>query len=227
MGTFSRFRHVVSANVNALLEKAEDPDKMLKALVREMEDAMTEAREAASTLIAEEKTLSRRVGALREKQDEWADRAEQAVKKEREDLARQALAHKAAAAEEQAASEISLEQARTGIQQVNRDIERLEKRLDEARRKQAEWQKTEPTRQPESRYESPADRQLNSVMGRFERLEAQMDHLEARVESYDIGRTGVRDWPQGLDAVEADEKVEAELAELKSRLGAKAESAKT
>jgi phage shock protein A len=216
MGTFSRFRHVVSANVNALLEKAEDPDKMLKALVREMEDAMTEAREAASSLLGEEKTLARRVGALREKQDEWGQRAEQAMKKDREELARQALAHKAAAAEEQASCEVSLEQARAGIKQVNRDIERLEKRLNEARRKQAEWQKTEPARQVEKRYESPADRQLSSVMGRFERLESQMDHLEARVESYDIGRSG--NWQQGIDELETDEKVEAELAELKNRM---------
>ena len=223
MGTFSRFRHVVSANVNALLEKAEDPDKMLKALVREMEDAMTEAREAASSLLGEEKTLARRVGALREKQDEWEQRAEQAMKKDREDLARQALAHKTAAAEEQAACDVSLEQARAGIKQVNRDIERLEKRLNEARRKQAEWQKTEPERQTQKRYESPADRQLSSVMGRFERLEAQMDHLEARVESCDLGRSG--NWQQGLDTLQADEKVEAELAELKSRIGGSADKA--
>ena len=224
MGTFSRFRHVVSANVNALLEKAENPDKMLKALVREMEDAMTEAREAASSLLGQEKTLARRVGALREKQDQWDQRAQQALEKDREDLARQALGHKTAAAEEQAACEQSLEQARAGVTQVNSDIERLEQRLNEARRKQSEWQKSAPERQAHKRYESPADRQLSSVMGRFERLEAQMDHLEARVESYDLGRPD-QPWPQDLDSLQADEKVEAELAELKIRVRKSADKA--
>ena len=88
MGTISRFRHVVSANVNAMLERAEDPQKMLSALVREMEDALAEARAAAGELLGERKRFERRLSQIQRQQQDWTERAEKAVVRDRDDLAR-------------------------------------------------------------------------------------------------------------------------------------------
>jgi phage shock protein A len=90
MSTFSRLRYVVAANVNALIEKAEDPEKLLRALIREMEDASEEARMACAELLAEQQRQARLEARLDEDAVQWQQRAEAAVEKGRDDLAREA-----------------------------------------------------------------------------------------------------------------------------------------
>ena len=104
MGTFSRLRYVIAANVNALIEKAEDPEKLLRALIREMEDASEEARMACAELLAEQQRLQRLETRLSEDGDEWQRRAENAVAQGRDDLARAALRAKTDLAEQHAAA---------------------------------------------------------------------------------------------------------------------------
>lgn len=214
MGTFSRFRHVVSANVNALLERAEDPEKMLKALVREMEDALGEAREAAAGISAERKQLERRIEQLDEETAEWQVRAEKALDKGHEDLARQALARKMTLTEEQQSCRESLQQAQSSVGQIEADIQRLEERLKQAKAKQKEQLQKQPVRQIPVTYRSPAERRLANVMTRFNELETRMEQMESRVESYDLGRT-----PSVPFTEEVNEQVEEELAALKARVG--------
>src|SRR5688572_27802462 len=91
MGTFSRMRYVIAANVNALIEKAEDPEKLLRALIREMEDAGEEARAASADVMAELSHLQRAVNEQATQQQQWRERAEKAVLEDRDDLAREAL----------------------------------------------------------------------------------------------------------------------------------------
>ena len=91
MGTFSRIRYVIAANMNALLEKAEDPEKLLRALIREMEDAGEDARLAVADLLAEQAHMERQAQRLEKETAEWQERAEQAVAAERDDLARAAI----------------------------------------------------------------------------------------------------------------------------------------
>ncbi len=213
MGTISRFRHVVSANVNALLERAEDPEKMLAALIREMEDALGQAREAAAGLIRDRKRFERRIEELKEQQGEWEQRAERAVSRGREDLARAAIASKVRAAEEQRQCEFALSQAVESVTRVDQDIKHLESRLAEARRRQQQMNKRPlPAAAAVRRYASPADRKLADVMGRFERLEAQLDHLEARVEAFDLGAR-----PHAAGDPD-DPAVEEELERLRARV---------
>ena len=91
MGTFSRLRYVIAANVNSLIEKAEDPEKLLRALIREMEDASEEARLACAELLAEQKHLDRLATQLSNETEQWRQRAEKAVSEDRDDLARAAI----------------------------------------------------------------------------------------------------------------------------------------
>ncbi|MEM9183582.1 MAG: PspA/IM30 family protein [Pseudomonadota bacterium] len=217
MSTMSRFRHVVSANVNALLERAEDPEKMLAALVREMEDALREARAAAADLLGEQKRFQRRREGILAQQQQWSERAEQAVAQGRDELAREALASRHKLTEEADRCEMAITQAGQGMQRVNDDIRRLEKRLGQARKRQQTMrQQQEPAKILQ--YTSPADRKLADVSARFERLEVQMDQLEARVEAFDVV-------PQRETRSEEleDPRIEAELAELRQKVAGRSE----
>lgn len=217
MSTMSRFRHVVSANVNALLERAEDPEKMLSALVREMEDALREARGAAAELLGEQKRFHRRQQGLTAQQDQWTERAEQAVSQGRDDLAREALASRQKLKDEADRCELAVTQAKQGMQRVNGDIKRLEERLDQARQRQKAMLRPSQPAATVIAYSSPAERKLADVSARFERLEVQMDQLEARVEAYDV----IPQRPTAQEGQEVDPEIEHELAALRSKLDKK------
>ncbi|MEM9530534.1 MAG: PspA/IM30 family protein [Pseudomonadota bacterium] len=226
MGTMSRFRHVVSANVNALLERAEDPEKMLAALVREMEDALREARGAAAELLGEQKRYERRREGLTAQHAQWTERAEQAVARGRDDLAREALAARGKLSEEADRCELAATQAGQGITRVNNDIRRLEKRLAEARSRQQSLRREAQPAKVLS-YTSPADRKLADVAARFERLEVQLDQLEARVEAYDIVPQPDRRRAAEADADPAvEEELEALRAKVKGQSEQKGEASK-
>lgn len=212
MSTMSRFRHVVSANVNALLERAEDPEKMLSALVREMEDALREARAAAAELLGEQKRFQRRRDGLASQTQQWTERAEQAVSQGRDDLAREALSSRLKLLDESDRCAIAITQAQQGMQRVNDDIKRLEERLAQARKR---GQSMRQQQMPAAilHYSSPADRKLADVSARFERLEVQMDQLEARVEAYDIVPQRAPGGP-----LAEDPKIENELAALRQKV---------
>jgi len=217
MGIFSRFNDIVNSNINALLERAENPEKIIRLVIQEMEDTLVEVRTNAARTIADQKTLKRRLARLREELAEWEARAELAVGKGREDLARAALAEKSSLQKvvdrlEQDA--VFIDEQR---QQLSDDIARLQAKLTEAKaRKKALLMRGDTAKNRIRTRDSLNDRRVEEAMANFEHLERKMDTLEGRVEAYDLGRD--RSLDEEFADLAADDGVEQELAALKKRM---------
>jgi phage shock protein A len=220
MGAFSRLRYVIAANVNALIEKAEDPEKLLRALIREMEDASDEARLASADLLAEQQHLDGLETQLSEQITQWQHRAENAVSDNRDDLGRAALRAKAELTSRH--ESVVGEQAilRDRINQMEQDMVTLKAKLAESKVKlKGMIDGREPhqvVREHEERL-SPSEKKVRRALGRFDRLQAQVESLEARVRSYEVGGPGVRVWDTDAPS-ETDPVIEAELDKLKGRI---------
>lgn len=221
MGSFSRLRYVIAANVNSLLEKAEDPEKLLKALIRDMEDASEDARLASAELLAEQAHLQRLQQRYKHEIEEWSARAQKSVETNRDDLARTALRAKAEL--EQALHSASDESKNLDerVTQLEFDMATLKNKLAEAKTKLKDitMHKT-PAGKGRGRMTekelSPGERKMRRAMGRFDRLQAQVERLEARVRSYEVGGEAVNTW--AAEESPGDPAIEAELQEIKNRL---------
>jgi phage shock protein A len=217
MGIFSRFNDIVSSNINAMLEKAENPEKIIRLVIQEMEDTLVEVRTTAAKNIADRKTIQRRLDRLRYEARGWDEKAELAVRNNREDLARAALAEKAALQELIDRLEIEVKEIDDQLEQLNEDIGRLQSKLTEAkeRKKALEMRHKTATSRVKTR-ETLSDDRIHEAMSRFEHIERKMDELEGQVESYDLGRE--RPLRDEFADLAANDAVERELAELKKRV---------
>jgi phage shock protein A len=221
MGSFSRLRYVIAANVNALLEKAEDPEKLLRALIRDMEDATEDARLASADLLAEQAHLQRMKDRFEREIDEWEARAEKAVATQRDDLARTALKAKAELEQALQSAQSESENLDARITQLEFDMATLKNKLAEAKTKLKDITLRHspdgkaPARMAE-RSLSAGERKVRRAMGRFERLQSQVERLEARVRSYEVGGATVNAWDNG--EMPSDPSIDAELEALKKRL---------
>jgi phage shock protein A len=227
MGTFSRLRYVVAANVNALLEKAEDPEKLLRALIREMEDASEEARMACADLLSEQQRLQRLESRLADEMAEWQRRAENAVSQERDDLARTALKARTELEHQHHATVDEQRRVAERVSQLEQDMLTLKTKLAEAKTRLKTMHasgRTGATRSAEAPRPSPGERRVRRALERFDHLQAQVDNLEARVRSYEVGGVAPSAW-SGAAEMPADPEIEAELERMKARIaGARAES---
>jgi phage shock protein A len=220
MGAFSRLRYVIAANVNSLIEKAEDPEKLLRALIREMEDATEEARAACAELLAEQQRLDRLGSQLEEEAGQWQGRAEKAVQEKRDDLARAALKARAELSRRQAAVAGEQQQVRERVAQMENDMQTLKAKLADAKTKLKGLDAGRSTRMVTAQAEeklTPGERKIRRAMGRFDRLQAQVDNLEARVRSYEVGGTVASAW-SAPDAGAGDPAIEEELERMKARI---------
>lgn len=218
MGIFSRFSDIVNANINAVLEKAEDPEKIIRLMIQEMEDTLVEIRSAAAKCIADRKELGRHIEHLQREQDEWARRAELAVRREREDLARAALAEKQAIGDQVEHMKSEIENVDAQLEKFNADITQLQAKLNDAKTRQRSIVIRHKTAnsQLSARKQIHSDR-LDEMLFRFESAERRIDRMESEAEAISMGRgKGLADEIAGL---EGDERVEAELADLKTRVG--------
>jgi phage shock protein A len=219
MGTFSRLRYVIAANVNALLEKAEDPEKLLRALIREMEDASEEARMACADLLAEQQRLQRHEARLADDIAEWRRRAENAVSQERDDLARAALKACTELEEQHRAALDEQKRVAERVGQMEQDMMTLKTKLAESKTRlkgmQAEGRTGPAPSSAAAERVSPGERRVRRAMERFDHLQSQVDNLEARVRSYEVGGTAKATWQE---AMPPDPEIEAELERMKQRL---------
>ena len=216
MGIFSRATEIVNSNINALLDKAEDPEKMVRLIIQEMEETLVEVRTTSARAIADRKTLSRRQESLEKDVAEWERKAELAIRKDREDLARGALAERAKA--EATAEALSKESAALDetLAKLNGDMETLQAKLKDAKARQnAIVMRGKAARTRLGIRRQLSDHSVDDAMLRFEQYESRIDDLEGEVESYDMGQKTLA---AEIDALEGDENVDAELRRLKARV---------
>ena len=128
MGIFTRFSDIVNSNINAILDKAEDPEKIVRLMIQEMEDTLVEVRSAAARSIADKKDLNRKLGHLEREEREWDGKAELALRKGREDLAKAALVEKSRATSAVEIIRADYAAIDEGLSKLNDDISRLEKK---------------------------------------------------------------------------------------------------
>jgi len=221
MGSFSRLRYVIAANVNSLLEKAEDPEKLLKALIRDMEDASEDARAASAELLAEQTHLQRLQERYEREIEEWTARAQKSVAANRDDLARTALKAKAELEQALLSAADESKNLDARVTQLEFDMAQLKTKLAEAKTKLKEiTTRHTPSGKARAGYPvkdaSPAERKIRRAMGRFDRLQSQVERLEARVRSYEVGGDAINAWV--ADETPGDPAIEDELQKLKNRI---------
>jgi len=216
MGIFSRFTDIVNSNINAILDKAEDPEKMVRLMIQEMEDTLVEVRSAAARLIADKKEAGRGLAALEKEARDWQAKAELALDKKREDLAKAALVEKAAVVRSIDGMRSQQAAMESGLDKLSADIGRLEAKLSDAKARQHALIARHRTasRRLEVRKKIH-DYRLDDALVRFDQYERRMDDLDGRVEAYDLGAK--QDLRQEFSELESAEAVEQELTAMKAR----------
>jgi len=218
MGIFSRFSDIVNANINAVLEKAEEPEKIIRLMIQEMEDTLVEIRSAAAKCIADRKELGRHIEHLEREQGEWANRAELAVRREREDLARSALVEKQAISDRVVKMSQELEGLDGQLEKFNADITQLQSKLDDAKTRQRSIVIRHKTASSQlSARKHIHDDRIDEMLYRFETAEQRIDRVESEAEAINMGRG--KDLAGEIADLEQDDRVEAELESLKTRVG--------
>lgn len=217
MGIFSRLTDIVNANLNSALDRAEDPEKMIRQMILEMEDTLVEVRANAARMIADRKGLERRRVRLGGAQEEWQRKAELALSKDREDLARAALVEKSKLAQDLEGLDDELGLLDEALAKHDEDILKLEAKLGEAKAKQKAILARHATAASQLKVRRQVhDRRIDEAFVRFEQMERRLDTAEGEVEAYDLGRS--RALADEIDELAAGQAVEDELAALKSRL---------
>jgi phage shock protein A len=217
MGIFSRFADIINSNIGAILDRAEDPEKIIRLIIQEMEDTLVEVRTNAAHAIAERKEIGRKLNRLQETRHEWERRAELALAKGREDLAKGALLEKAKLGEVGRMLEEQLAQVETALGQGDADISKLQTKLAEAKAKQKAIMVRHDTADSRLKVrQNLYDSRVDDALARFDQVERKLDEAEGKVEAYDLGQR--QTLAQEIADLEAESAIDEELSVLKRRL---------
>ncbi|GAB4347006.1 MAG: phage shock protein PspA [Gammaproteobacteria bacterium] len=217
MGIFSRLSDIMNSNLNALLDRAEDPEKMVRLMIQEMEDTLVEVRSSAVKAIADKKELLRKLERYEAGQLEWQEKAEFALSRQREDLAKGALVAKRKLAEQAAAVREELALVDESLERYNEDLANLQNKLNEAKAKKKAFEiRMNSAEKRVKMRRTLGDGRVDEALARYELLERRIHELEADAEVYDLGKSKSLD--EEFAELEAEAGVEEELAELKARL---------
>lgn len=216
MSIFNRVNDVIQSNIAAMLDKAEDPEKLLNLMLSEMQEALNECRSTAAALLCEEKTLKRQIAQKQKDLTLWQTKAELAVAKNRDDLAKSALVEKQRVDEQIAVKNTQLNTLKESIEKITADCERLQQKMAQAKSKQAQLIK----RHDIVAAREKVNMQLHSdnvanALSRFEMIEQKVEGIEAQVDAYELTNTA-QSTAEQIESLVKNEKIDAELARLKA-----------
>jgi len=224
MGIFSRFTDIVNSNINSILDKAEDPEKMVRLIIQEMEDTLVEVRSASAKTLANKKDISSQIAKLESESIDWQAKAELAINKDREDLARAALQERKKCVEHAGVLSKELKLVEEQIGKLQGEIGQLQDKLADAKARQKTIIMRQKTVSSRLEVKKTLDSsKVDSAMGRFEQYERKIDDLESQVDAYDLGKKTLSD---EFDDLAADDKINDELAALKKKVQSKTSKAK-
>lgn len=217
MGIFSRLNDIVNSNINVMLDKAEDPEKIIRLVIQEMEDTLVEVRSDAARTIAEKKKLQRRIDLMSREAADWERKAELAISKGREDLARAALTEKHNMEHTAGSTEAELQELEDQLSKLNEDIGQLQQKLDDAKARHKAMVMKHNTVSGRLRTRNQLhSARIDDAMNRFESIEGKVDRMEGKVESFDLGRS--QTLAEQFTELESADIIDQELSSLKQRL---------
>ena len=217
MGVFSRLSDIVNSNINSMLDRAEDPEKIVRLIIQEMEDTLVEVRANAARALADRKEVGRKKDEFAARAREWESKAELAIAKGRDDLARGAIAAKRKAEEMIVLLDKELSTIARTVEKTNDDLAKLQSKLKEARAKQRSLDIRRNGASDSVKISRQVhDGRIDEALARFDRYERRIDELEAEAESIAMGRP--RNLEEEFAELEAEDGVNAELADLKRRV---------
>jgi phage shock protein A len=214
MGIFTRLSDIISSNINSMLDKAEDPEKLIRLMIQEMEDTLVEIKVACAGAMASRKKVERALTEARRRGEQWGDKAKLAISRGREDLAREALIEKRRYRERAAALEEEAIQCDAVIDQYQSDIAQLEDKLGSAKEKQRVLIQRHIQAHKRKRAQNEI-RRVDSAdtMVRFEQFENRIERMEAEADLVNLGRKPTLE--EEFAGMEKDDEIEAELQALK------------
>ncbi len=216
MSIFSRMTDIVNSNISALLDKAENPEKMIRMVIQEMEETLVEVRSGTAKVLAERKTLTRRVEQLKRQAQDWEEKAELALNKNREDLAKAALVERGNTNATVEVMEKDIGKLDSTLDKLSSEIEQLQTKLNDARARQ----KSIVMRTKATKSRLDVNRQLHNytidnAMDKFEYYERRIDAMEGQMESVSVEQKSLQ---SEFDELARQEKIDQELQALKDKL---------
>jgi len=215
MGIFTRVSDIISSNINAMLDKAEDPEKLVRLMIQEMEDTLVEIKASCAGVMATKKRVQRELEEVLTRAKQWGEKAQLAVNKGREDLAREALMEKRRYRERAGALEKELSQCDALVEQYQADMTQLEDKLSAAREKQRILVQRHIHAQRRKRAQQEIRRlDTTDALIRFEQFENRIERMEAEADLVNFGRKPPLE--EEFARLEGDEEIEKELQTLKT-----------
>jgi len=210
---------IINSNISALLDKAENPEKMIRMIIQEMEETLVEVRRGTAKVIAEKKTLTRRAEQLKKQAADWESKAELALSKGRDDLAKAALLEKSNIVSSVEITEKDLAKLDETLDKLSVEIEQLQAKLNDARARQKTIvMRTKATANRVNVHRQLSSYTIDNAMDKFEYYEKKIDQMEGQMDSASIEARGLQN---EFDELEKEESIDKELAELKTKLNKK------